>query len=102
MKLDEVVNQSSVPAVLYHYTSRDNRDSIMRHGLLADKSHTGGPEIYLASKLTNETQSDVWEVDARGLDIHPDFQVPEDNSDDWWVTYDDITPNRLKLVSESL
>jgi hypothetical protein len=57
-----------------------------------------GPEIYFASKLRPDGNGDIERVDARGLDIEPDFVTADNDDDTWWVTYDDIPPTRLRPI----
>ena len=97
MQLSEIVDQSNSPAILYHYTWPENRESILQYGLLVNKSQTEGQEIYLASKLRADTNGDIWQVHARGLDLNQTL-TPDDDEDTWWVVYDDIPPDRLRLI----
>ena len=103
------------PVLLYHVANTEDRQSIMQHGLLRSKSwaHMAAMErgdgittdenplggIFFASKPSYQRAFDLWEVDVRGLYIEPDATTdPEYPEDTWWVTYEEITPQRLTLL----
>lgn len=41
---------------------------------------------------------DMWEVDVRGLKLHPDETTDWPEGHVWWVTYDEVGPERLRLI----
>ena len=87
----------------YHSTPSENRDSILRQGLLASKSYaaaTGGfGALYFSSKPSIQCGMDCWAVDLNGLETEEDFcdSLPADEQ--WVVVYaSDIEPTRMSLV----
>ena len=99
--------ENQMPSVLYHHSHPNNRQSILQHGLqgkydqtvdLKEPGVVGG--IFLSSKPNHSTRSDVWEVDVRGLHVEEDWSgQPEDPQENWYVVYQDIPPNRIKLIT---
>lgn len=98
-----------MPSVLYHHSHPNNRQSILQHGLLKKYDANADPNdsmlggIFFSNKPDFTTRSDVWEVDVRGLPVEedPTTQVPPESSADeaWYVVYQDIPPNRIKLIT---
>jgi len=92
----------------YHDTDVSNRESVLKNGLLtsmSDSARQGGyGSIFFHTKLTGESRyTDVWEADLAGYDIEPDTTTdisgnPEYEGDSWWVVYQDVPSERLKLV----
>lgn len=99
--------ENQMPTVLYHHSNPKNRQSILQRGLKGEYDQTvdlkepgvvGG--IFLSNKPNYSTRSDVWEVDVRGLPVEDDWSgQPEDPDENWYVVYQDIPPNRIKLVT---
>lgn len=104
------------PATLYHVSPIGNRESIIDHGLLLSKSEASavsremGEEveaggIFFTNTLTHERPHmfDVWEVDVRGLELERDETTDHDHlGEQWWVCYEDISPDRLNLLSDRI
>ena len=99
-----------VPSIMYHMSPVSNRQSILQHGLqgkydqtvdMSQPGVTGG--IFLSTHPNPTTNSDVWQVDVRGLPLEEDWStsVPDEAPEDerWYVVYQDIPPNRIKLIS---
>lgn len=96
-----------MPSVLYHHSHPNNRRSILQHGLQGEYDQTvdlkepgvvGG--TFLSNKPDHSRMRDVWEVDVRGLPVEGDWSgQPEDESENWYVVYQDIPPNRIKLIT---
>jgi hypothetical protein len=90
------------PDILYHAADPANRNSIQQQGLLLRYSvafqydDEGGGGIFLTD--TPPRESDVWEVDARGLNIEPDDTTEPFEGETWWVCFEDIPPSRLRLL----
>ena len=89
---------------LYHSTSPAKRHSIRDTGLRAEFDRGEGytePGIYMSPKPDRESPSeDVWEVDARGLRVHPDTDGQMYEFRDMGGSYfskEDIGPERLRL-----
>jgi hypothetical protein len=99
--------ENQMPSVLYHHSHQNNRQSILQHGLqgkydqtvdLKEPGVVGG--VFLSSKPDHSTKSDVWEVDVRGLHVEEDWSgQSEDEQVNWYVVYQDIPPNRIKLIT---
>ena len=98
--------ENQEPTVLYHNSRKENRQSILQNGLKTEYDQTMelGQEgvsgsIYLSNKPTPSRNSDTWEVNTQGLEVEEDWTTqPEDEDEMWYVTYQDIPPNRLKLL----
>ena len=94
------------PDVMYHGTDSANRESIQTKGLLLAKSEAaqlgGDGAIFLSeNKYSHHPESgiDEWAVDIRGLELFADDTTdPEDETDTWWQCFENIPPQRLKLV----
>lgn len=95
---------------LYHSTSKENRESIQKHGLLLNPE--GGEEtsgctggFFFSSKQPLPSEHiDVWEVNAAGLRLQmDDTDMPLEHDDTWWVLYGHslIEPWRLTLLPNS-
>lgn len=95
----------------YHTTSKYNRDSILKNGLMSsmssaapvDDGGTGG--VFFCTKLPQPSSAfDTWEADLTDFNVEPDDTTdisgaPEFNGDTWWVVWGKtIPPERLKLV----
>lgn len=114
------MNLVSAPRVLYHYTSRNNRDSIFQNGLLRSHSETaelakeqGEPNwemaggIFLSDAYRNPKNPaiDIWEVDTLGLPLVRDDTTDHDHlGEKWYVDWesDCIPPERLNLLSDRI
>ena len=103
--------ENQVPPVLYHHARKKNRQSILQNGLQTQYDSTIGSGniggIFMSNKAATGDHpaagnSDIWEVDVRGLDVEEDSttSVPPEYPEDemWYVVYSDIPPNRLKLL----
>lgn len=99
---------------LYHATPPINRQSIGEKGLLTEYDNAQGAEtprgIYMGEKpepLPSNSPvprhyQDTWEVDTRGLKLHPDpYYEPRDGQigNSYYTTHD-IEPGRLRLHTE--
>jgi len=91
------------PAVLYHHTSPDHRESITKNGLQLKHSRaveydeeSGGGAIYLTTAPIGNL--DVWQVDVKGISLELDHEQHLDG-ETWWVAYEDIPPRRLTLAT---
>ena len=88
----------------YHDSDVMNRESIMKHGLSTEFALAAHDGIFFHTKLTQESRyTDVWEADLTGYDVEPDETTdiadnPEYEGDSWWVVWQTIPPERLKLV----
>jgi len=97
--------EMQTPNILYHHADPGNRESISKEGLqtkyartvdVDDPMVTG--EIYLSDK-PRFGSSDVWAVNVQGLPIEEDqTTAPEDEDENWYVIYQDIPRNRLRLL----
>lgn len=89
---------NGIPTVLYHYSHRENRESIFDNGLR--KENDG---IYLSDtyKVDQGPSIDIWEVDTTGLTLVPTDQHDGEN---WYVERNSpsISPDRLNLLSERI
>ena len=59
--------------------------------------------IFLTNIPDHTTNSDVWEVDVRGLPVEDDptsVAPAESPEEQWYVVYQDIPPSRIKLISK--
>lgn len=93
---------------LYHSTATENRESILKNGLVLRITNADGTEqlsitggIFFSSKQPEPAeQIDIWEVDTRGLlVIEDDTDAPLDPEDTWWVIYNHpIGVERLTLL----
>jgi hypothetical protein len=90
--------------VMYHHTSPENRESILKHGLCKRFDYNADPEddglggVFLTTKPSGTP--DVWAVDVRGLDLEKDDIAGADTDEFgyWWVYWGgDIPPSRLSL-----
>ena len=105
------------PAVMYHNSPPENRESILREGLRHSYSEAAGAAedagddpamgrgIFLDTVPSRSGNIDTWRVDVSGLELERDDTTdisgtPEYDGHEWWVTYgDDIPPSRLKLMT---
>lgn len=96
------------PNILYHHSPVENRESILKHGLLTMYgARRGGHEaIFLTDKPKFGGQvTDVWEVNVRGLPVQEDITTDLDYEEiekvygNWYAIYEDIPPERLRLIS---
>lgn len=98
--------ENQIPGILYHHSLPHHRQSILQFGLqgkydqtvdLTDPDVVGG--IFLTNK-PKQSKSDVWEVNVQGLPVEEDWSgQPEASDETWYVVYQDIPPNRIKLLS---
>ena len=98
--------ESHTPSILYHHSSPKNSQSILRQGLRKefDQTSPGSPYggIFLTNKPDVSSHSDVYEVDVRGLPVEDDWSgQPEDPDEHWYIVWNDIAPNRLKLLPKT-
>ena len=106
----EQLMENMNPSIMYHMSPVANRQSILQHGLqgkydqtvdMSQPGVTGG--IFLSTHPNPTTNSDVWQVDVRGLPLEEDWStsVPDEAPEDerWYVVYQDIPPNRIRLIS---
>jgi GNAT superfamily N-acetyltransferase len=106
---------------MYHTTSRENRESILRDGLQRKHSRRwyrfstdteGHQGVWLQTQAPTAAELDIshadtWRVDVRDIRLQLDDTIETqedvagyDEGNRWWVTYDqDISPSRLKLLS---
>lgn len=86
--------------ILYHASATENRDSILKLGLLTAKDQTGLGAVYLSDKLPNHG-SDVWRVDCTGLALEQDWTTEQDEVENgrWWMSFRDVLPSRLMLLA---
>jgi hypothetical protein len=94
---------------LYHHTSPEHRDSIMQHGLLADRDETADlddPDVTGGSFLTTDPNprdnSDVWRVDTHRLPRPPEEDYtgfPEHDDENWFWVPGGVPPHALNLHS---
>lgn len=63
----------------YHISPVENRESIQRFGLVGTSRHGPGPRVYMTSNpahyagfASEEEPMDVWRVNTKGLQLHPD------------------------------
>ena len=89
---------------LYHGTSPANRHSIRDTGLGVEYEQGYGstePGVYMSPRPDeHNTDQDIWEVDTRGLHVHPDDTGNMYEFRDVGGSYfsaEDIPPERLKL-----
>lgn len=81
--------------VMYHCSSKDNRDSIKQFGLLAGRDRTGFSALFLTDvRPAPQKHFDVWTVDTTDLELDEDF-TGEPEQGQWWMHYGDIGPERL-------
>ena len=109
LNFNQWLENQQVPSVLYHHSNRNNRQSILQHGLQTKYDQTvdlnepgviGG--IYLSNKPEYGPRIDVWAVHVCGLPVEEDWtSVPEDPQENWYVCYQEIPPNRMNLVSKN-
>lgn len=86
------------PTILYHYSSPDNRESILKRGLCTVFDQTGMGAIFLTDVHAPQ-QSDCWEVDVKGLaDIEPDQTTEAFSGENWWVYDGNISPRRIRRI----
>lgn len=101
--------ENASPSTLYHQSPSNMRERIAQLGL----QHPYNIPSDLGVEMSNdETQGiyftynredvdkrfDMWEVDVRGLTLHPDETTDWPDGHTWWVTYDEVGPERLQLV----
>lgn len=99
---------ASRPQILYHFSPKINRVSILNKGILSKFDQTlpddDDPMLARGVFLTDKPRSgnlDCWEVDTRDLEIEPDWSSPgpdDDPEENWYVYYGDIPPERLRLL----
>jgi len=116
-----LINLFETPSTLYHYSPRENRESIMQHGLMRSSSETaqiakemGEPNWHEAGgiffsdtyeKPENPEAIDLWEVDVRGLNLERDETTDHDHlGEKWYVDWESesIAPERLNLLSDRI
>lgn len=102
--------ENMTPNIMYHMSPVANRQSILQFGLqgkydqtvdLSEPGVVGG--VFLSTHPNPSLNTDVWQVDVRGLPLEEDWSttVPAESPEDerWYVVYQDIPPNRIRLVS---
>ena len=89
---------------LYHATSPSHRHSIRDTGLRVEFEQGYGvtePGVYMSPRPDeHNTDQDIWEVDARGMRVHPDDPGNQYEFRDVGGSHfsaEDIPPERLKL-----
>lgn len=85
---------------MFHATSRHNRDSIAKRGLLVEYDNGEGytdPGVYLSPQISphDTGHQDIWRVNTHGLELHDDPHADEGGGEKYTRT--DITPDRLTL-----
>lgn len=96
--------------VLYHHSHPSNRQSILRHGLQGKYDQTVDLEepvavggVFLSDKPNHSPKRDVWVVDVRDLPVEEDWSgQPEDENENWYVVYQDIHPDRIRLLPKQV
>lgn len=98
------------PRFLYHHTSSANRDSITKNGILgrydktvdlSDPGAAGG--VFLSDKPRHSPGTDVYKVNTHGHPVEPDWTgAPEDESENWYVTYKDIHPRQITRIDHPI
>jgi uncharacterized protein (DUF1810 family) len=115
---DAILNQttSAAPQLMYHVSPRDPdiRRSIMQHGIDFNQDMLGlmddppdhrplgnflWPSLERARSYYEGSPSDIWEVNAEGLNLVAD---PDVQLGDWGAMYstDPILPERIRLLDE--
>lgn len=89
---------------LYHYSDPSNRDSIAEKGLLIrhpdgsslaeDDGHQPGVYLFADKAQADMLDGDTYEVDAYGLDLHPD-PFHDDQPGTAWVSHRPIPPDKI-------
>jgi hypothetical protein len=88
----------------YHDTDVSNRESILKYGLSTKFCVAAYDGIFFHTKLTDEgPYTDTWEADLTGYEVEEDTTTdpsrnPDYDGDSWWVVWETIPPERLKLV----
>lgn len=107
MKIVETVQ----PTVLYHQAPVAQRNRIAEIGLQhpyeipqelgVEMSNDETQGIYFTDNAEDiDPRYDMWAVDVRGLALHPDETTDWPDGHEWSVTYDQVGPERLRLVHE--
>lgn len=105
-KASEVLKTAAHPETLYHSIEPYYREYIQEHGLIP--KNYGRKGVYLAtnaqqSELSEPAHFDHWEVNVQGLKVEPDpmgfSSRDEEAGTPWFVCYQTIAPNRLKLLT---
>lgn len=101
--------ESVSPTVLYHQAPANMRERIAQLGLQhpydipsdlgVEMSNDETSGIYFTDNRGDiDKRFDMWEVDVSGLKLHPDDTTDWPEGHVWWVTYDEVGPERLRLI----
>ncbi len=100
--------------LLYHSAPPEYRKRIMKLGLqhpyqmkkLRNTDHIGAEidaaGIYFTDTKPDDPRYDTWAVDVRGLTLEPDETTDWPYPETWWFTYDQVGPERLKLIQAGI
>ncbi len=85
---------------LFHVSSKDNRESILQHGLSIDFDNTGYDAVFLTTNANEKSDDnwDVWKVDVSNLEKEEDWTGFSEN-EKWYILFETIQPSRISLAS---
>lgn len=104
-----IITESDSPTTLYHQSPPKMRERIGQVGLqhpcdIPDEldvpmSNEETIGIYFTNNSNDvDRKYDMWAVDVLGLVLHPDETTDWPEGHIWWVTYDQVGPERLTLI----
>ena len=91
---------SKLPKTLYHYSPKENRESIQEHGLLGGRNHNGRWCIYLSDSPDTwkgyVNNGDLWKVSTTELDDKNFSQL------DYDIMYWGKVDEKIRILPEYL